>query len=1119
MSIDPQHPALSEHRPRFIDNRDGNTLDRALSRHLRALRDESALPWEVCIASAFFNVPGFNLLADDLERVGKVRLLLGAEPRPEAEQRPRQPGEPPEPAWTHQQVRDRLTTLDDGLRRERDLLPFDQDADRAVRRLLGLLEPRGSIEVRRFTEGFLHAKAYIFRIAGGGTVVGSSNLTYSGLRRNMELNLGHYEDPVVGKVEAWFDQLWDQAEPFDLAAIYDRLMAEFEPYLIFLRVLYELYGKELEDERDETPGGEIPVTTFQKHGVWRALRIMRKYGGVLIADGVGLGKTYIAGEIIEQFRARRQRVLLICPAALRDTTWADFLNRFQLFVECVSYEQLALDRQLGGDQTQLRSSIDDYALVVIDESHNYRNPDAPARAGVLRRLLMGRRRDLLLLTATPVNNSLWDLYHLLRYFVKQDAAFADSGVLSMRSRFKEAEREDPFDLSPDLLYPIIDATTVKRTRRFVKRHYANDQLTLPDGTLVPIQFPTPVPSSINYTLDEVLPGFIDEIEEALAPQEGDPLLKMARYQPDRYRIEVVDEEEERQYRALVGLLRSGLLKRFESCVHAFAKTTEKMAREHGLFLEGLDRGVVIRKELFHELAGVDDEDLFEELLEASEHTDPADEYRVEDLRRDVQADRDLLDQMCRRAQSVGPDDDPKLVALLDELAAIVKEAQDEAIDDEDARDKRKVMVFSAFADTIDWIEGFLDRAVEKDARLRDYAGRIASVAGNKPRKGINRERAVHGFAPESAGGLPASPGENRDRFDILLTTDVLAEGMNLQQCRNIINFDLPWNPMRLVQRHGRIDRINSKHRRVFLRTFFPDDELDRLLRLEERVRRKLAQAAASMGVEDTPIEHGAQRGAVFAETREEIERLHRNDPTIFEEGGTASAAQTGEEYRQELRKALQDREDEILELPWKAGSGMAKGDRRGHFFCARVGERDAPHERVYLRFVPLEGEGEEAKIERELGTCLRLIECTEETETVIPTDLKQTAYAAWERARQDIHESWKRETDPANLQPKVPPLNRAIARFLRDHAPTGVDQKRLEHCLDAIEAPCSNRERNMLRDVFAADYPSSVDRAKAIVEKVEEIGLEPFHAPDPLPPIDPDQIHLICWMAIDASAT
>lgn len=1107
----------SRGRPQFIDNRDGNTLDRALSSHLRALRDESALPWEVCIASAFFNLSGFDLLAGDLERVRKVRLLLGTDPKPEAEWRPRLPGEPTEPAWTQAQVRDRLARLDEGLRRERDLLPFDGETDAAVRRLLGMLSPGGPIEVRRFSEGFLHAKAYIFRVAGGGSVVGSSNLTFAGLRRSMELNLGHYEDPVVGKVEAWFDELWERSDSFDLAAIYDRLMAEFDPYLIFLRVLYELYGQELVAEREEEAGGEIPVTTFQKHGVWRALRIMRKYGGVLIADGVGLGKTYMAGEIIGRYRERRQRVLLICPAALRDSTWKQFLQEYELFVDCVSYEQLAGDQRLGGDHKTLMYPPDDYALVVIDESHNYRNPDAPKRAAVLRQLLMGRKRDLLLLTATPVNNSLWDLYHLLRYFVKQDAAFADMGVLSMRDRFKEAEREDPFDLSPDVLYPIIDATTVKRTRQFVEKHYANDPLTLPDGTPVPIRFPTPVPSSINYTLDDVLPRFIDEIEEALAPEHGAPLLKMSRYQPGRYRIGAVDEEEERQHRALVGLLRSGLLKRFESSIHAFAKTTEKMAREHDLFLEGLDRGVVIHKELFHELGGADDEDLFEELLEKEGNTEPADEYRVDGLRRDVQADRDLLDGLCRSAQGVTPDDDPKLAALLDELAAIAREAHDEGIDDKDARDKRKVMVFSAFADTIDWIEGFLDRAVEKDTRLRGYAGRIASVAGNKPRKGVNRDQAVRGFAPETAGGVATKPGEEPDRFDILLTTDVLAEGMNLQQCRNIINFDLPWNPMRLVQRHGRIDRINSKHRRVFLRTFFPDDELDRLLDLEVRVRRKLAQAAASVGVEHAPIEHGAQRRIDFAETREEIERLHRNDPTIYKAGGTIKAAQSGEEYRQELRQALKDRADEIRGLPWKAGSGMAKGSRRGHFFCARVGEPGTRCGRVYLRFIPFHRDGEwDGEVLRELGTCLRLIECTQDTERVVPADLKQSAYAAWERARRDIHESWTRETDPANLQPKVPRLNREIAGFLRKHPPRNMDQDRMDRCLDAIESPCSMREQRLLREVFGGEFLSGADKAGAIVQTVKEIGLEPFRAPEPLPPIELDQIHLICWLAIES---
>jgi hypothetical protein len=1106
--IDPQHPALSPTRPLFIDNRDRNTLDRAIAEHLRTLRREMALPWEVCVASAFFTVPGFNLLADELEQVGHVRLLLGAEPRSEATLPPRQPGDPPEPEFTRRQVGAALKQLDDGLRRARDLLPFDEATDAALRRMLELLHHKGpdgrpKIEVRRYEDQFLHAKAFIFRVVGGGTVVGSSNLTYGGLRSNLELNLGHYEDPVVGKVEGWFDELWAKAAPYDLAAVFDRLMAEYPPYLIYLRVLYALYGDELQQEEEELRAvGEIPLTTFQKHGVWRALRILRKYGGVLVADGVGLGKTFIAGEVVRLFRERRQRVLLVCPATQRDSTWKRFLADYELFVDCVSFEQLAGDFRLGGDRETLKYPPDDYALAVIDEAHNYRNPDAPARAGVLRHLLMGRRRDLVLMSATPVNNSLWDLYHVLHYFVKQDAVLADRGVLSIRERFDDAMREDPFNLNPDLLYPIIDATTVKRTRQFIKKHYQDDLITLPDGTRTQIRFPKPVASSINHDLEEVLPGFLAELEDALMPPDGHPRLTMARYKPENY---LAGEEPNREDTALVGLIRSALLKRFESSVYAFAKTTEKMVREHNIFLQGLDQGVIARKELLRELSASEDEEIIDELMASRDRAEAADDYDVEALRRDVRADRDLLEAMHRRARRVKPTDSPKLTALVAELASVAEEARKETLDEEDERRKHKVLVFSFYEDTVDWIESFLDRAVEKDKRLACYRGRIASVAGSESRGGITRQDAIYGFAPESSG---APSGRDQDRYDILLCTDVLAEGMNLQQCRNVINFDLPWNPMRLVQRHGRIDRIGSKHGRVFLRTFFPDRQLNTLLNLEERVRRKLAQAAASVGVEVAPIERGAVGLQTFAETREEIERLHRGDASIYEAGGTASAAQTGEEYRLELRKAMQQRGKEIEELPWKAGSGLAKGERRGHFFCAGVGER------VYLRFVPFADSGGD-DIVSELGTCLRMIECLEGTPTVLPLDLKQTAFAAWQRARQHIFDSWMHETDPANLQPRVPKLNREVAEFLRQYPPRDVEQAQIERCLEAVEAPCSRREENLLRNVFSAEYPSHDAKSKAILKEVERIGLEPFAAPSPLPPIEPDDVHLVCWLAIE----
>jgi hypothetical protein len=1098
-SIDASSPSLSETRPLFVDNRNGNTLDRAILQHLRALRDEQALPFGLDIASAFFNLQGFDLIAEELERVGKVRLLLGADPLPESKWPMRRLDDPPEPEFTQRQVEQALSDLERGLARSRDLLPFDDRTETAVDRLLRLLRG-GKIEVRRYERQYLHAKAFIFRVGGGGMLVGSSNLTQAGLRGSLELNLGNYIDPVISKVEGWFDELWDEAVPYDLAAIFERLNADYTPYEIYLRVLYELYGAELEAET-AAAGGEIPITTFQKHGVWRALGILEKFGGVIIADGVGLGKTFVAGDIIRQFRERRQRVLLICPAALRDSTWKKFMTKYQQFVECYSYEQLARDRQLGGEAVHLQCPLDDYQLVVVDEAHNYRNPGSPSRAGVLRHLLKGPRRDLVLLSATPVNNSLWDLYHLLSYFVKQDAAFADHGVLSLHAHFRRAMDEDPFSLNPDLLFPIIDATTVKRTRDFIKRYYANDLITI-DGVAQQIRFPRPVPLSINYNLDEVLPGFFDELEQGLATGPGGGSLTLARYQTENYLLGT--DAADRQDNALVGLIRTGLLKRFESSVHAFARTMQKMVGEHELFLKMLAEGKVVSKVLMRELAAADDDDAIEELEEAHGHAANASEYDADALRAAVEADHALLLRWLHRADAVSAALDPKLAALVNELETIAGEAANEAIDAEDERRKRKVLIFSYYEDTIDWIEGFLRAQAKHDPRLAPYHGRIASVAGHDTRHGVTRQQAVNGFAPESA-----APGED-DLFDVLLCTDVLAEGMNLQQCRNVINFDLPWNPMRLVQRHGRIDRIGSKHERVFLRTFFPDQQLNRILDLENKVRQKLARAARSVGVEHSPIEDGDEGNQAFSETREEIERLRNNDASLFERGGTAGAAQSGEEYRQELRRALAAGRFDIAGLPWKAGSGLAKGKARGHFFCARVADR------VFLRFVPL-GAEEDSAIVHELATCLRMIECTEKTPYVMPDDLHQSAHLAWETARRHIHSAWMFETDPANLHPRVSKLNRELAEFIRDNPPGDVEQNRLQRVLDAIEAPTSRRNENLLRAIFQSTFEDEEQKSRAIVAEVEAMGLEPFAAPNPRPVISPEDIHLVCWMAIESS--
>ena len=948
-------PAEAMEHPDFVDNRDGNTLARALNTVLApadagGTGGEPGRPPDAArIATAFFNPSGFAEIAGGLRAIPEVRLMLGADlatTKPDDRRRL----DENEPMYERRRLQAGLRTMDGTLRFERDRMPFNRTSGRALRALIEALRA-GNMEVRRYERTFLHAKAYIFtleadaNVEGDGMLVGSSNLTKAGLTGNLELNLGRYERPVVERAREWFDDLWEEAAPYDLSEIFEAVFWPRTPWEIFLRVLYQLYGDEIAE--DAAFDDNLPLTSFQKHGVARALRLIRDTGGAIVADEVGLGKTFIAGELLQVYRDRRQRSLLICPAELRDTTWKKFLARFELYVECVSYEEIASDIQLwdaqrpNANQEKLQRPLDEYQFVVVDEAHNCRNPDAPTRAGVLRRLLFGRPRDLLLLTATPVNNSLWDLFHLIRFFVRQDAHFADRGILSIRKRFEEAMREDPSSLSPDLLYPIIDATTVKRTRQFVKRHYANDNITGPDGRPMPIVFPEPRAMSVRYDLDALLPGFFDHLETALDPDNED-CITFARYTPDAYLLEDGNEDGA-QRRALIGLLRSQLLKRFESSIYAFRQTTEKMVREHQTFLDALDAGYVVTTEFMRELAA-DDEGVLEELERTTHRTD-VELYDVEALREAVENDHVRLRALAAEVAPVTAEEDPKLEALLEALTEIANQARDEAASGIDEAQKRKVIVFSFFADTVKWIWDFLEEELAIRPELAGYLNRMVAVSGSGDTGDVSRQNAVQGFAPIS---MEAPLGEDADIYDLMISTDVLAEGVNLQQCRNIINYDMPWNPMRLVQRHGRIDRIGSPHTEVFMRTIFPADQLDRLLNLEQRILNKLAMAAASVGVA-APIEGAAQGTQVFTETRDEIEQLLREDASLYERGGdrrrgadwggisTDPSQGSGREPRRHRRDPLEGR--------LRDGQGYTQGRvllcrRRGtHLPAIRAGQR------------------------------------------------------------------------------------------------------------------------------------------------------------------------------------
>lgn len=1079
----------------------------------------------LAIASAFFNPGGYQVLADALERMSSVRVLLGAEPDPALQVRALRPLGGPLRSAERARVRDAMAKHQKQIVVDRNLQPFTRTNEELFLRLIGWLES-GQVEVRRYENGFLHGKAYILEGTQGGVVVGSSNFTAAGLTSNIELNLGRFDTQPVEQVQQWFDGLWEQAQPFDLSALYRDRFRAADPYVVYLRLLWERYKEEIGEEK--TLPRELPLTRFQKTGVTRAAALLQRYGGVLIADGVGLGKTFLAGELIRQaVQENKQRALVIAPAALRDGPWASFLHEFGFKhgfnCEVYSYDELRVDRQLlagsryADDQETvgkavLKAGKDEYALIVIDEAHAFRNPSTQ-QAEALRVLLQGQpAKKLVLLTATPVNNSLRDLYELIRLFVRNDAAFLDAGIPSLQKHFQEANRLHPDTLSPDVLFDVLDAIAVRRTRRFVKRFFADDTIVM-NGQRVTLTFPQAQLRRIDYDFDKQMGPFFDDFAYALGADPDDDTnvlsgsedhiydekrrLTMARYLPSKYRGDRTGEGFEIQ---VSGLLRIGLLKRFESSPYAFAQTCRTMAKNHDSFLAALSQNLVLTGKALTAFEQSEDGDINLDDFTVGRH-ETAVGYDVKKLREDAERDRQLLLEFADAAEQVTNETDVKLDLLIDELADIVADAQREAIGETDERDRRKTLIFTYYTDTLEWIVQRLNRAVETDQRLAPLRGRVASISGTN--RGHN---VVLEFAPRS---MQAPPG-TVDRYDVLVTTDVLAEGVNLQQARNIINFDLPWNPMRLVQRHGRIDRIGSPHDRVFLRTLFPTAKLDGMLALEATIRRKLLQAARSIGVEDDVI-----AGIEAAQERnfaDQVERIKDGDVAILDEL-EATGALSGEEFRSELSDAFKNGfEEAVTSLPWVSGTGK-HANEGGFVFCARIGDHPLP---VY-RFVPTNhGVISEQEISAETLRCLDLARCGPGTPIVLSDSIRQLAYDAWEAAREHIFSDWIVRTDPINLQPKLSTAVSEAEALLRENRPpdmSDADHERLCSVLTVRFDPRVERAFSA-----ALKEPSMSERVQAIIGVIAVNGLEPPEQLEPLPEISPEDVHLVTWMALVADA-
>ncbi len=547
-----------------------------------------------------------------------------------------------------------------------------------------------------------------------------------------------------------------------------RMNEAVPPRAAALRILATRYGASSANATSHT----YSLAAFQQEAVTRALSIMRQRNGVILADSVGLGKTFIAAALIELAVEAKQPCFVVVPAAMR-SMWTRELR--PLIEQCPQLITIVTHGQLSRGHV-----VQSKGLVVVDEAHAFRSSQT-RRYCALRRSC-GRSR-VLLLTATPVNNSLSDLYFQLRLFAA-DNAFRDLGIGSLAALLKSPETD------PDALHRLRRAVMIRRTRTELRSRF--QQIELPSGE--PLRFPREVKlETIAYPF-----GF--------SVQEVGSMLERSHFAP--YHDEVAPI-----------LLRLSLLKRLQSSLPAFATSLDRLIAFYERYISSLAAGRVLRPRMLRDVAA--EQLVFTELI--------ADEapssLKIEELHDAATADLHTL-QSLREMTSRSRDE--KLDRLKQLLAT---------------RLNRKTVVFTEFIDTAE----HLWRVLQRDFRIGLVTGNTAFLGNHVS----GRSDVIRRFAPRS-NAAPDPPAH--EGIDLLIATDVLSEGLNLQDADGVVSYDLPWNPVRLIQRAGRVDRIGSKHDVVHVYNFLPDREFDVLLGLVRALRAKLLQVRQSVGQENVVLE-------------------------------------------------------------------------------------------------------------------------------------------------------------------------------------------------------------------------------------------------------------------------
>ncbi len=884
--------------PRIFDNID--------LRLLPALQDTLNVADHADFCVGYFNLRGWKQIDTFIEQWpggdgNCCRLLVGMQRLPEEELR--NAVSLSEPSDMDNQTAIRLKKKLAQSFRDQLTFGVPTDQDEAGLRKLAAQIKSGQVVVKLFLRHTLHAKLYLlFRPDPINPVVGylgSSNLTFAGLSKQGELNVDVLDHDACNKLAKWFEDRWTDKWCIDisdeLVEIIETSWARSEPlppYNIYLKMAYHL----AQEARAGLSEFHIPrdfgnkLFDFQKAAVQIAAHHLNKRGGVLIGDVVGLGKTLMATALARIFEDDHGlETLILCPKNLIPM-WSDYVHGYRLRAKIVSMSRVI----------QALPDLRRYRLVLIDESHNLRNREGK-RYRAIQEYISANESKCILLTATPYNKTYLDLSNQLRLFIQEDA---DMGVRPEKllrelgetefirrhqcpvrslAAFEKSEHADDWR---DLMRLYL----VRRTRSFIQDNYAQTDpdssrryLTFEDGSRS--YFPKRIPRTVKFTIrdgdpDDQYARLYDDKIVRLINKLNLPRYGMGNYvAPSPHKPPTQTEAKQiqdlsRAGKRLMGFCRTNLFKRLESSGQAFILSVERHIVRNYVYLHAIKNGLPIPigtqdVGLLDSRLTDEDEallDIFDDDNDSSDGTpsinrlETADDFEaraadvyqdysehyhrrfkwlrpdlfVPDLTKDLEADTKALIKLLKHCGTWDSDRDEKLKALLKLLS--------------EQHGKQKVLVFSQFADTVCYLERELQaRAVSP----------LAGVTGDNE----NPTTLAWRFSPDS--------NEKRDRITpadelrVLVATDVLSEGQNLQDCSIVVNYDLPWAIIRLIQRVGRVDRIGQKADNILSYTFLPADGVERIIRLRSRVRQRLRENAEVVGTDEAFFEDDSDEQTIL----------------------------------------------------------------------------------------------------------------------------------------------------------------------------------------------------------------------------------------------------------------